>query len=152
VVIENNDVGSMSVAPPTENIAAKAGIVNFNSTHLTIKNNYVHDIASAGIENFAFYSGWSVDGTVVSGNVVARTSTETSDGGAIYVNMRSAGDHGGHITIADNYVSATGGAGFNSLRDVYLDDNSSNVTVTGNVLGPLASGVSSSNWLGAIFI
>ena len=138
-VIENNDIGFMTVAPPAGNAGAVCGISV--GDHVTVKNNYVHDISSIGIASYAYTRGASNDGTVISGNVVLRTVLKSSDDGAIYINDKATGTSGGHVTISNNFVGETGGAGFTSLRVIYLDDNASNVTVTGNILGPMAAGV-----------
>jgi parallel beta helix pectate lyase-like protein len=150
-VIENNDIGFMTVAPPAGNAAAVIGISV--GDHVTVKNNYVHDTAGIGIATFAYNPGSSNDGTVISGNVVLRTAQKSSDNGAIYVSDKATGTSAGHVIISNNFVRDTGGGGFASLRDVYLDDNASNVTVTGNILGPLAAGVATKRGnFNAIFV
>jgi hypothetical protein len=149
-VIENNDVGSMTVAPPVEMASSVAGIAS-GSPNVSILHNYVHDVASIGIAASAWGAGQSVDGDVISGNVVLRAAQQSDDNGAIYVNMANTGDSGGHVSITNNFVSGTGGAGHTSLQDIYLDDNASNVTIAGNVLGPFAPGVSNGNEISNVY-
>ena len=108
-----------------------------------IANNYVHDTLSQGIGLFAFNGTDSIDGAVITGNVVIRACQSIADCGAIYTNMRSSGTNGGHVTISNNFVrdwasSAVSGTG--GVRCIYLDDNSSDETVTGNICGPPTRG------------
>jgi hypothetical protein len=140
--IENCDIGSSTTAPPVEGAGATGGIVIWgspSSQNNMVLNNYVHDLGGLGIlagawQNYGVANG--IDGTVISGNVVTRVDLQTSDNGAIYITMAQTGDSGGHVTITNNYVSDIGSPGFWGLQDIYLDDNASNVTISGNVLGP----------------
>jgi hypothetical protein len=139
VVIENGDIGF------NQHTAAVGGfnpmIVLDNVTNAKILNNYVHDAASQGISLMAFGAGESIDGSVISGNVVLRTVLQMNDGGAIYVSMRNTNVNGGHVTIANNFTKDYGAPGIAHARGIYLDDDASNVTVTGNVVGPAHPGV-----------
>jgi hypothetical protein len=108
-----------------------------------IANNYVHDTLSQGIGLFAFNSTDSIDGAVITGNVVIRACQTIADCGAIYTNMRSSGINGGQVTISNNFVRDWGSSalsGTGGVRGIYLDDNSSNETVTGNIVGPPTRG------------
>jgi Ca-dependent carbohydrate-binding module xylan-binding/Right handed beta helix region len=140
-VIENNNIGFMTVAPPVEDASASVGIYVIDATNVTVANNYLHDLACGGIGVLAYYGGQSVNGDVISGNVIVRADLQSSDAGGIGVDMDATGNSGGHVTITNNYISDLGASGETDLRDIYLDDNSSNVTVTGNVLGAFATGV-----------
>jgi hypothetical protein len=138
VVIENCDIGF------NQHTGAVGGfnpmIVLDNVTHAKILNNYVHDAASQGISLMAYNAGDSIEGGVISGNVVLRTVQQMDDGGGIYVAMRNSNVKGGHVTISNNFVSDYGGNGIARAEGIYLDDNASNVTVSGNVVGPAAAG------------
>ncbi len=137
IVIENCDVGFTHNASG----ATTAGILVSDATNSTIANNYVHDTTGQGISLFAYTAGTSIDGDVVTGNVVLRAGKANSDIGAIYTNMKGTGLNGGHVTISNNFIGDTGVASLNNaMVGIYLDDNSSNVTVTGNVVGPPAAG------------
>ncbi len=136
-VVENCNVGYTTDASG----ATTAGILVSDATNSTIANNYVHDTSGQGISVFAYTAGTSVNGDVVTGNVVLRAGQADSDIGAIYTNMDGTGLNGGHVTISNNFVEDTGAASLNNdMVGIYLDDNSSNVTVTGNVVGPPAAG------------
>lgn len=123
-----------------------------NATNLQILNNYVHDVQSQGIGVFAFNAGDVISG-VISGNVVLNAVESVPDGGAIYVSMRYSGADGvpagSSLTITNNYVADYGGsssfASGQGARGIYLDDNSSNVIVSGNVIGPPSTALDASN-------
>jgi glutaredoxin len=140
IVLENCDIGF------NQHTSAEGGfnaMVAFgNVTNAKILNNYVHNTASQGIALYAFYAGENVDGSVVSGNVVLNAVQAMSDGGAIYVDMRYTNVNGGHVTIENNYVKDYGNANVQA-EGIYLDDDTSNATVTGNVIGAPAANMSS---------
>ena len=141
VTIENCDVGYLtSTATPSDALSLS------NAPNSTISHNYVHDISSFGIAVYAYYSGQSANGDVVTGNVLVNCTTKEADCGAIYTDMDQSGTSGGHVTISNNLVEGWGGSTGNQ-HAVYLDDNSSNVTVTGNVLA-LPQSVTGSNYNG----
>ena len=106
-----------------------------NGTNIHILHNYVHDTVSQGIGMFAFNAGDTLNGLVIDGNVVLNAVTSHWDGGAIYVDMRSSMDAGGAITISNNFVRDYGNNGVQG-EGIYLDDDTSHATVTGNVVGP----------------
>jgi Ca-dependent carbohydrate-binding module xylan-binding/Right handed beta helix region len=147
ITIENCDIGFNQHTGAEGGFNPLVFIENATNTH--IENNYVHDGASQGIGLFAFYSGQSIDGDVVSGNVVLNTVQQMSDGGAIYLSMRGTGGSGGHVTVTDNFVRDYGASGITGAAGIYLDDNTSNVTVTGNVIAPPTEGDVSTGNLGA---
>ena len=134
ITIENCDIGFNQHTSLAGGFNPMIGLGNV--TNAKILNNYVHDTASQGIALYAYNAGETVDGSVVSGNVVLRTVQQMSDGGGIYLDMRFTNMNGGHVTISNNYVKDYGASGISSARGIYLDDDSSNVTVTGNVIGP----------------
>lgn len=101
-----------------------------------IANNYVHDLGSMGIDVNAYSANrdTSVDGTVIAGNVVLNTVERMNDSGAIYVGMHSGSRS--RVLIENNYVASYSGPGTGGGNGIYLDDHASNVTVTGNIIGP----------------
>jgi hypothetical protein len=138
VTIEDSDIGF------NQHTKAIGGfnplIVLNNVTNAKVRNNYVHDAASQGISLMAYNIGDSIDGGSISGNVVLRTVQQMADGGAIYVAMRNTNVQGGRVTIVSNFVRDYGGKGIERAEGIYLDDDASNVTVSGNVVGPAAPG------------
>ena len=112
-------------------------------------NNYVHNTISQGIADFAYNSGESIDGLLIQGNVVLSACQSVADCGGIYINMHSTGINGGHVTIKNNFVRDWGSSaltGTGGMRCIYLDDNTSNTTVQGNVCGPpTLGGINSGN-------
>jgi len=145
IVIENCDLGFN-----TEHTAegGSAPLLLFsNVTNSKILNNYVHDTLAMGIGAYAFDSGDRLDGVVISGNVVLRSIVSNSDSGAIYINMRGSGIAGGRVTISNNFVRDYGASTVsgNGLHCIYLDDNTSNTTVTGNICGPPLPGSINNN-------
>ncbi len=125
--IENCDIGFNTITS-----WHSAGI-SLSGPNATIANNYIHDIGSQGIASYAYYAGQSINGTVIKNNVVLRAVQRMSDGGAIYTNMHS-GIQSDYVTIINNYVADQGSANTWGVHGIYLDDLSSNVTVTGNVV------------------
>ena len=134
ITIENCDIGFNQHTSLAGGFNPMIALGNVTNAH--VLNNYVHDTASQGIALYAYDPGSTVDGSLVSGNVVLRTVQVMDDGGAIYVNMRNTNVKGGHVTISNNYVKDYGASSISSVRGIYLDDDASNVTVTGNVIGP----------------
>lgn len=142
LVVENCEVGFISDMHSDVTVAINVS----NTTNATVSHNYVHDTVAMGISVYAYNARESADGDVVTGNVLLRSSTARSDTGAIYTDMLHTGTAGGRVTISNNLVKDWGGSSGNQ-HAVYLDDNSSNVTVTGNVLAP-PQNVTSANYNG----
>src|SRR5262249_6565990 len=82
LTIENCDVGFN-----TATSWSSGGIVIGNTVDSTIANNFVHDTGGSGIGLFAYFAGDSLNGDVVTGNVVLRSSERITDAGGIYVSM-----------------------------------------------------------------
>ncbi|MFC0406629.1 right-handed parallel beta-helix repeat-containing protein [Roseomonas elaeocarpi] len=103
--------------------------VNYN----TISHNLVENIGGLGIgiEN---WDNQTINvGNVITDNVVRNTNTNTPyDSGAIYVLGRSGVDT--QTVISNNLVEKTGAGGDAHTVAIYLDDYTSGVTVTDNVL------------------
>jgi hypothetical protein len=138
--IENCDLGFNTVT------SWQSAAITFGGTSpdTILRNNYVHDVGSQGIALFDGYSTpGDINGSVIENNVVLRAVQRMYDGGGIYVSM-----HGGcfvsqacAVTVRNNFVRDQGSASISgpygdSVNGIYLDDNASNVTVTGNVIGP----------------
>ena len=101
--------------------------------NVTVDHNYLYNSQQRGVSaGTCLYAGCGggIDGLVISNNYVYNTCTVIGDCGAIYVidyqTPRS------NITIRNNYVRdvyVSGGG-----RGIYLDDGTSNATVTGNIV------------------
>jgi hypothetical protein len=138
--IENSDLGNGGSGG---GLGVGFSYVIGGSSSWNITNNHVHDWQNAGITTFAFNSGDNTNGAVIQNNFVERTCTREDDCGGIYISMRATGDAGGSVTVKNNFCRNTGGtSGQHSLRCYYLDDNTSNTTVTGNISGPLSTSIS----------
>lgn len=116
-----------------------------NAINTKILNNYVHDTIHDGIGLSAFFSGESIDGGLISGNVVIRTCQQITDCGAISTDMAGTGPNGGSVSISNNFIRDVGQPGVGGLGMIYLDDYSSHVTVKGNIVGPPIVGWSGSS-------
>jgi hypothetical protein len=118
-----------------------AAIATDNCTNCVYSHNYVHNLEGFGIEMLAYNAGDSINGSVITGNVVTDFCQVQSDCGGIYTNMNGTGSNGGSISIANNFVRDGGSPSLtNDVIDVYLDDKTSNATVNGNVLAPPCAG------------
>lgn len=111
--------------------------ISFNGTNNTFRTSYVHDCTSQGIAMYAFNASETINGSVIDRNVVLRTVQNVNDGGAIYTDMRSSVPAGvvSNVTISNNFVRDQGNSGVQA-EGIYLDDDSSHVTITGNIVGP----------------
>ncbi len=105
-------------------------------TNLVITNNVIHDVSGMGIraDCYSTRAPWdNLTGLVVKYNVLYNLNSGNSDTGAIYAYNGLCGTGSLNATIANNYIRDYGTAS-NSSRGVYLDDATSGVTVTQNVI------------------
>lgn len=136
IMFENNDIGHIN-----SNCTPCGAIVLDNLTNSTFKNNYFHDSNSFGTMIEAFNAGDSLSGDVITGNVYINVCKQQSDCGAIYTNMVGTNTSGGNPTITNNFVRDQGSSSLtNDVVGIYLDDKTSNATVTGNIIGPPCAG------------
>jgi hypothetical protein len=139
LTIENCDIGSSTFTGAAA--ATPISAISVGGSNTVVKNNYIHDVAGNGISLFAYGAGDTLDGSIISGNVVLRSCQYLFDEGALYTNMMNTGNTGGHVTITDNFVRDYGSSSNQKeVHGIYLDDFSSNVTITGNVIGPPTAG------------
>jgi hypothetical protein len=153
--IENNLVENLQGSALVENLGNSPDCINVaDATGTTVSHNACIGSPGAGIIAIAYNSGDTVNNTLITANVILNFcngggggTSAAADCGGIYVNMHASGDSGRAVTISNNFVRDGGIAGMGvggccgaSLMDVYLDDEASNVTVSGNVLGPNAVG------------
>ncbi|MAY60868.1 MAG: TIGR03808 family TAT-translocated repetitive protein [Rhizobiales bacterium] len=101
--------------------AADAGIFAVGSRELAISGNFVHDCGNGGILVHRWTPG--PDGTIVSGNRVARISARSGGTGQFGngINLFRAGD----VTVSDNHVSD---CAFSAIRA----NSASNVQIVSN--------------------
>ena len=101
----------------------------------TISRNRISDTAGAAISLMDFSPPGSTltrnDRSLVAGNVLDHVDTGSNDSGAVYVLGRSQDATG--IIVKANVIGATGSPGAHAVG-LYLDDNASGVTSTGNIL------------------
>jgi hypothetical protein len=119
-------------------------IAIFNMTDSAVRHNYVHDCVSGCISIAAYSGGESIDGVIVDSNFVENCMTQVVDGGCLQFGMRATGySLFQHVTISNNFARNYGfaGATSNGFRCIYLDDDTSNATVTGNICGPMTAGI-----------
>jgi hypothetical protein len=108
-------------------------------TNTTISNNFVHDTGCMGIR---LAPAASMTGSTIANNVLIHTQLSTSDCGAIYLVDPIGASKS--VTIANNVIAewhtlSTSPAGMG----IYLDNGTSNVTVTGNTItAPITNAVS----------
>lgn len=142
IVLQNSDIGHN--VDSTECCSPFAAIVTLSAGGgseggpggpLFVFNNYIHDTVAQGLSIYAFNAGDSVNGTVISGNVVINACQVTSDCGGIYFDQRNAAGLAGSATISNNFVRDYGNG--TEAEGIYLDDDTSHVTVTGNIVGPM---------------
>jgi hypothetical protein len=135
ITIENTDIGFDTNSGEVGGFTPVIGLDNVRNS--TFKNNYFHDCVSQCLTLLAFNAGDSLDGDVISGNFAERCVTAVNDGGCIYLAMRNSNFSGGHVSVTNNYVRDYGAPGVES-HGIYLDDDASNVIVTGNIVGPMS--------------
>jgi hypothetical protein len=123
----------------TKIYANSAGIEAFEDIpQTTIANNAVFRSAVMGIKTGSQTTG-GIDDLLIANNVVYEQGTQTDSGnngdtGAIYVqtyNGATPSNLSNNIRIENNFMRDWCGG-----RGVYLDNNTENVSVTGNVIGP----------------
>jgi parallel beta-helix repeat protein len=121
------------------NMTVLVGLGGFyirDATNVSVLNNYFLNTTDSG---FAFHTSVSggINGAVISNNFVYNTCTNSQDCGGIYTQDFELPPSTG-ITISNNYVRDSGvgrtGNGFTGAVGIYLDDGSSNHTITGNVI------------------
>lgn len=111
-----------------------SGIGAFGDVQNTmINNNAVYSLTSPGIELTLLQMG-PMDGlnnSVVKNNFVQNVNINNNDAGAIYAIDRTRSSTG--VQIQNNYIRDYG-AGNDATKGIYLDDDMSNATVTGNII------------------
>lgn len=107
------------------------GVYLHGASGNTITHNRIENTAGVGIGVLNWDGDTINTGTVVAFNAVLNTSRSSADSGAIYLLGRSHADT--MAVIANNLVDDTGAASDHTIG-IYLDDSTSGVAVTGNIL------------------
>jgi parallel beta-helix repeat protein len=112
-----------------------------NVPNATIDNNYVYNAAGQGIVLQAA-GGTAVPGGMTGGrirnNFIYNTGTTELDAGAIYLRDFAGGTNPAqrstNILVQNNFIRDATASNDAGGRGIYLDDGTSNVTVSGNVI------------------
>jgi len=106
--------------------------------NLVVRNNVVYNQYGSAIRGCANPDGDTptddLSGLDIEDNAIYDVDTIVKDNGAIYTEDRT-GKKSTHLTIKNNYVRDWSRDAPED-RGIYLDDGTSNATVTGNVVGP----------------
>jgi len=124
-VIENNTVKNIT---NTANATYCIGTVN--AVNGQIIHNYVSNCTDMGIGSWPS-SPNGANNLLIAYNYVTNACSVWADCGGIYIENNNGEPESGEI-IEYNYVTNMSGAG--GGEPIYLDDGTSNITVTGNVL------------------
>lgn len=119
-------------------------LVSFgNCKNCKYLHNYVHNAASQGLTFYAYNAGDTHSGDVIDSNVVLLAVQVMNDGGAIYVDSRNTNQGAGSLTITNNFARDYGSSSAQA-ECIYLDDDTSDATVSGNICGPRQVGAAHS--------
>lgn len=130
-VFENNTINGVGATS-----TSGGGLFLHGTNDETIANNLIENTQGSGItlESVGGYNGDTLyarnTNTLITRNLVDDTSENSNDGGAIYVLDRTGQDTG--ITIEHNEIDGSGVGQY--VGGLYLDDYTSGVTVTGNIV------------------
>jgi hypothetical protein len=134
--INNITVTNCEVGPGGTGANNSGGIAVNGVNGCTVKNNYLHDLQSFGIQIQCFQTGLVMDNVVVDSNVLLRCCLSNNDCGAIYFEGFN-GYVSTSIQITNNYVKDIGAPGIANVHDIYLDLGTNHTTISGNVLAPI---------------
>lgn len=113
-----------------------AGFFSHGIHNDVFRNNLVENTRGAGIAIEDFGQGYTLnDYNTITQNRVINTSQSqlSTDDGAIYILGRSDTDQ--HTTVSLNFISNSGNVNSNAhVEGLYLDDNTSGVNLTGNIV------------------
>lgn len=141
-VIENNlitNVYDVYPAPsgcsdsPSVGSVFGAIIADGQVPNLTVSHNIIHDVDGMGVRMDCYQSGDDISGFSATYNVLYNLNSVNEDVGAIYAYMGACSATPLNALIADNYIRDYGTAS-NMGHGVYLDDDTSGVKITQNII------------------
>jgi hypothetical protein len=151
-IASNNTVMNCDAGNGRTSGFSSAAIAFYNNVpNSSIKNNYVHDTKAMGII-LSTYNDKGMSGSVIENNRLQRCCTVTSDTGAIYLENVSRTLLDSNVTIRNNFVTDHGASGVDHVHAVYLDENTNNVAVIGNAIGPPTSSGTGNHDSSAFFV
>ncbi len=127
--ITNNIVENGNVAFGAWDRAAIYAQGNVPNTYLA--NNVIRNSTGYGMGVWCLQTGDNTSNTQIINNVLLNVCGNVKDGGAIYINDRTRKVTG--IVVKNNYIRDYG-IFENATRAIYMDDESSNLTVEGNII------------------
>lgn len=127
-VIDSNVLNGTSASNTTGGGVFGHGINNTVITHNVVENTVGMGI---GIEDFG--GGTVNSGNLIQDNQLSANNTASSDSGAIYLLGRS--DNNTMTTVNMNFISEPTSNSANHTVGIYLDDYTSGVGVTNNIVG-----------------
>ena len=111
------------------------------SNNSTITHNQLSNVAGAGISLGDFYGPGTTatenNNVTIAYNTLNSVETLSQDSGAIYILGRSQNPMSNDV-IKMNFIGGTGSSGAHAVG-IYLDDNASGVSVTGNIIQATAA-------------
>jgi hypothetical protein len=110
-----------------------------NVPNTQVLSNYFHDTGNMGMRiTNRNNSGDDISNALVQNNVVLRSMRAESDGGAIYI--QDVSHTSTNIVVKHNYIADYQGPSTTQGHGIYLDQATSNVTVTSNFVRQFARG------------
>jgi len=133
-VIDNNSINGVGAAETSGGAVYLHGAGSNQITH-----NLIQNTQGAAINLSDFYSSGTATqniGNTIANNQIQGADLSSTDSGAIYILGRSGANT--QTTVQMNFVNGTGSADQHSVG-IYLDDNTSGVTATGNIVTGIGS-------------
>jgi len=135
VLIDSNTLDGQTPGNPSGNTGTAYSVINFwyGSSNNKITHNLFQNAEGGGIAFAAGPTDPPNNNNIVDRNILRNVDTNVVDNGAIYMMDRSHRAIGNQIT--NNIIDGNGGTAYlsNWTKAIYLDDDMSNVLVSGNI-------------------